>query len=101
MNDLSIRQPPGGTEAQVLIGVDNSFLLESLEVRSSSNRGDPYASRTSLGWSLSGPGSIAPIKEIFSNCVSLDVSVKRIWDIEIGDNQSTNMSIKDKRVVQL
>ena len=99
--DLPLQLPPGGTQAQVLIGMDNAFLLEPLDVRSSSARGDPYAIRTSLGWSLCGPGKASLDSEVFSHCISLEESINNLWRIETDDEKTKALSIQDQSVVQL
>ena len=54
--DLPMPRVGNDVQVDVLIGMDNAYALMPLEVRcSSSDRRQPYATRTLFGWSLNGP----------------------------------------------
>ena len=66
--------PRVGSDVQVdvLIGMDNAYALMPLEVRcSSSDRRQPYATRTLFGWSLNGPVDNNSCLQVSSHFVDL------------------------------
>lgn len=75
-----------GTDVDILIGQDNSEALIPLEVRRGS-KGDPFAIRTLLGWSINGPVSVnGPVSgEVISHFIvdsSLEQKVENLWKVE-------------------
>jgi len=96
----------GGQEVQVLIGQDNAEALIPLEVRRG-KRGDPFATRTLFGWSISGPdaasGSVNKrVHSHFVSALSMEDEVKQLWEIE-GDAYTTEqaMSQDDRKVLDV
>ena len=92
----------------ILIGQDHADLLLPLDVRKG-NKGDPFATRTVLGWSLNGPvlSSDRVNKHIVSNFVNakhdIEDQVRDLWKIE---NEShcgdvTAWSKNDEKVIDL
>ena len=61
---------PGNVTVDILISQDYPFLLRPLEVRSGAN-GDPFAIRSVLGWTISGPVISQPTSLcVISNSIS-------------------------------
>ena len=67
----------------ILIGQDAPAVLMPLEVRYG-NEGEPYAVRTSLGWTINGPVGRRTTEKAFSNFVqgNLESQVERFWKID-------------------
>ncbi|XP_068243760.1 uncharacterized protein [Palaemon carinicauda] len=88
--------PLGGEIVHILIGQDHTEALAPLEVRKG-KRGEPFAVRTILGWTLYGRVQVVnPVsRSIVSNfvstkaCVGSDINV--LWNIE-NDGISDNVS---------
>ena len=97
---------PGNKHVDILIGQDYAEALIPLEVRQGS-RGEPFAVRTKLGWSVNGPAHHVSSK--FTSAIShfaseffLDQRVKKMWDIENENfTNSGSMSVEDKKVLEL
>ena len=71
-------------------------------------KGEPYAIRTRLGWSVRGPVSNSTVKlpsvsHYISNRNLLQEKVERIWQLESSGiyEQEKGMSVKDRRVLEL
>lgn len=104
LSDLPLHQGQG---VDVLIGQDNAEALLPLEVRKG-ERGEPFAVKTLLGWSVNGPGRVLdsfPTSSV-SNFVSvetLDRKVDALWDIENERilNEKCPMSSNDRKVLSL
>ncbi|XP_071944680.1 uncharacterized protein [Antedon mediterranea] len=98
------------SEVDLLIGLDVPDALQPLEIRAG-GKGEPYATRTSLGWSLNGPvmGRNEKRSSTFAceiqNNVRLDQILERFWttdcDVPALDDDDRMMSVNDKRVVKL
>ena len=100
--DVPILYHEGPIKVEVLIGMDNACLLMPLQVRSDpESKSQIYASKTKLGWSLSGPVFSNPqVPEICTNHVSLQERIESLWHLE-NDDDSEAMSQDDKRVLAL
>ncbi|XP_076069969.1 uncharacterized protein LOC143041796 [Oratosquilla oratoria] len=73
------------SEPDVLIGMDNAWLLKPLEVRGGSggNKHQPYATRTYFGWSVNGPISAGKSYNVGSCFASsIEADVERLWMME-------------------
>ena len=71
-------------------------------------KGEPYAIRTQLGWSVSGPVSNSMVKlpsvsHYISNGNLLQEKVERFWQLESSGiyEQEKGMSVEDRRVLAL
>lgn len=104
LSDLKLPQV-GISEVGLLIGQDNPDALIPLEVRLG-KKGEPYATRTNLGWTLSGPlnkgqGRFATTHFVCSND-SLESQLKEFWKVDSNDslvNDTKGMSVNDKKVI--
>ena len=94
-------KPGPGVHADILIGMDNAFLLRPLDVSASEDRNEPYAVLTSLGWSVCGPCGAYKGNRVFSHCVSIDRDVSRFWDIASNDDEKQAQSVHDDQVIKL
>ena len=94
-------------EVGLLIGQDNPEALIPLEVRKGQH--GPYAVRTKLGWSVSGPVSKSTedlhnaTANFISSDIALDDQLQKFWEIEGSEmlQIKKGMSINDKRVLDL
>lgn len=94
-------------EVKLLIGQDASNIIMPLEVRRG-DKGEPYAVRTLLGWTLNGPltGS-AGCKRSTSFAViglSLEQQLENFWSVDGYDYtipEESHMSVQDERVLTL
>ena len=93
----------------ILIGQDVPEALWPLELRKG-KEGQPYATRTRLGWSLNGPVESEPFVEepAFSNYVHADerlnVLVEQFWKLETSEalaNSLPQFSVDDKKAVDM
>ena len=81
-------------KVDLLIGQDQPDLLVPLEIcRSLNKAGQPYATRTKLGWALQGPvdeniGSNACMTNIHIQLEQLNQRVENLWNID-NENEST------------
>ena len=93
-------------EVELLIGQDAPTALEPIEIIRSKNKG-PYATRTSLGWTLNGPlGRHGLAKKGQVHCVQSDVLLSKqfnqFMNLEFVDSlacDGLSMSRNDKRVM--
>ena len=96
--------PRVGTDVQVdvLIGMDNAYALMPLEVRcSSSDRCQPYATRTLFGWSLNGPVDNNSCLQVSSHFVDLGREIDKLWEVETLDEDARSLSYEDRKVLDL
>ena len=90
----------------LLIGQDIPEALIPLEVRRG-NIGEPYATRTTLGWSINGPTGMAKNHNAIVNFVHADPlenQVEKFWKLEASElltDDNTAMSVNDKRVINI
>ena len=91
----------------ILIGQDVPEALAPLEVRKG-KRGDPYATRTILGWVLNGPirqGGIEPATSMHTQSNSgIESHLKRLWQLDkmsSDDNEVEGLSITDRKVLDV
>ena len=90
----------------VLIGQDNAEALIPLQTRRG-GKGEPFAVKTLLGWSVNGPvssvGSVS--KRAISHFITVsnfDDHVKQLWDIESDPvSKDAAWSHEDKQVIKL
>lgn len=94
-------------EVDILIGQDCSEALLPLEVKRGS-RGEPFAVRTLLGWSINGPSTYGtPVNQRivshFISATALEAKVQSLWDIENEGLSSVGKawSPEDERVIKL
>lgn len=101
-------------EVQLLIGLDVPQALTPLEVRAGGN-GEPFAIRTLLGWTISGP--VQPSTEMEdrpndAGCVAivdhksqetrLEEQVRQFWELDTSYlMEEIVLSVEDKRVMDL
>lgn len=97
-------------DIELLIGQDVPWALAPLEVRAGGVK-EPFAVRTRLGWTVSGPISARGHTEDIATFLieaggpdsRLETQVKRFWEIEGGplDSAEEKRSVSDRRVVNL
>ena len=92
-------------EVMLLIGQDCPEALIPLTTVPG-KKGEPYAVRTRLGWSVSGPVSnsvASPTSHYISNEGLLQEKVDRFWKLESSGiyEQEKSMSVDDRRVLAL
>ena len=105
LKDIEI--PETDPEVSLLIGSDVPQALEPLEIRRG-QRGEPYATRTALGWVVNGPigrtGS-APHSASFINAdVQLNEQFEKFCNMEFNDSafsSKTSMSQEDRRALDV
>ena len=101
---VDIPFPQGNSfRVDILIGQDCSEALIPLEVKRGSE-GDPYAVRTLLGWSISGPlaDNRENNKNVCANYIKLDKQVEKMWQTEnelLSEDKA--MSKEDQAVIDL
>ena len=87
-------------QVDLLIGQDCSDALIPLEVKRGAE-GEPYAVRTVLGWSISGPVDYDKGKQpVISHFIKLDKQVEKMWELDnelLCDDRA--MSQNDQLVV--
>ena len=92
---------PGNVTIDILIGQDYPFLIRPLEVRSGANS-DPFAIRSVLGWTISGPViSQLTSQRVISNSISIvtiEEKPERPCEADHFDSMS-NLSPEDTRVI--
>ncbi|XP_076056164.1 uncharacterized protein LOC143034106 [Oratosquilla oratoria] len=91
------------SEPDILIGMDNAWLLKPLEVRGGSggNKHQPYATRTYFGWSVNGPigtGKSYNVGSCFAS--SIEADVERLWMME-NECEDRAPSQNDQKVINL
>ena len=101
--NLPLCMPSSDTRVDILLGMDNSRLLMPLEVRADERGpGQPYATRTRLGWSLNGLiDGHTHSGDVFSNFVDLEQKVENMWNIEHCDTRDLPLSHNDQKVSEL
>ena len=86
----------------MLKGKDNAYALMPLEVRcSSSDRRQPYATRTMFGWSLNGPVDNNSCFQVSSHFVDLGREIDKLWEVETLDEDARSLSYEDRSVLDL
>ncbi|XP_076036814.1 uncharacterized protein LOC143022477 [Oratosquilla oratoria] len=91
------------SEPDILIGMDNAWLLKPLEVRGGSggNKHQPYATRTYFGWSVNGPISAGKSYNVGSCFASsIEADVERLWMME-NECEDRAPSQNDQKVINL
>ena len=94
-------------DVTLLIGQDNPEALMPITTIPG-GKGEPYAVRTRLGWSVSGPVSsntekVPPVLHYTSNGNLLHEKVERFWKLESSGiyEQEKGMSVEDRRMLEL
>ena len=95
-------------DVTILIGQDVTEALWPLELRKG-KEGEPYATRTPLGWTLNGPLSTEDMEEsAISNFIQADVAldrqVEQFWKLDTSEalaDCSPQMSVDDQKVVDI
>ncbi|XP_064646159.1 uncharacterized protein LOC135499344 [Lineus longissimus] len=94
------------TCVKLLIGQDIPEALLPMEVRQG-NPGEPYATKTALGWTLNGPMGQQSLGNVTTTCNfiaadhRLERQLERIWELErSSDDDILALSVEDRRVVQ-
>ena len=95
-------------KVDLLIGQDVPDALIPIDLRRG-KPGDPYATKTILGWTLNGPlGGASSKRKATSNFVQVDhdlnEQLERFWKIEGQDSlvgEKRGLSIEDKRAVSI
>ena len=105
LNQLPIANDSHVNSVDILIGQDHAEALIPLDVRQA-NKGEPFAVKTLLGWSINGPVEISgkPNKRVITHfiCSSTDDDLMRLYDIETdAHSDKVSWSKEDKQVVAL
>ena len=109
--DLPLHVNSENVKASILIGLDNAHILLPHKVRCNPRgRNEPYATRTLLGWALSGPmDNIAPASMAAQVCAtqlcnfqksrdSIEDHVENLWKIEVNESRDQAHSYIDKQI---
>lgn len=104
-----IKLPPSldANEVHLLIGQDTPDLLCPIEVRTG-QQGEPYATRTTLGWAINGPidsnqKKPSPARSHFINTSSpseVDL-IEKLWRLDDTPGDDPPMSINDHKVLSI
>ena len=102
---VGIKIPEINAEVSLLIGSDIPQALEPWEVRRG-QKGEPYATKTALGWVVNGPLGRKGITSRTANFISADIELKeqfeRYCNMEFNDshyNEKAEMSQEDRRAL--
>ena len=105
LKDIEI--PEIDAEVSLLIGSDVPQALEPLEIRRG-QRGEPYATRTALGWVVNGPigrtGSAPHSASFITADVQLNEQFEKFCNMEFNDSafsSKTSMSQEDRRALDV
>ena len=105
----NITIPPADLQqVHLLIGQDSPQALIPSEIKTG-NEGEPYATKTLLGWTLNGPLSTGEHTSVTSHFIqmsqheNLEEKLERFWKIESagGVDEEKAMSLNDKKVISL
>ena len=107
LSDLTVPED-GSTSVEILIGLDNHYLLKPLEL-AGGEREEPYGVRTPLGWTIMGPVTRSGTANTSTCCTveepdeRLLKSLQRFWELESSGlyDSVKQMSVEDKRVLEL
>ena len=99
---LCLPRPEPGKNADILIGMDNAYLLKPVQTKSSHVQKGLFAIQTVLGWTICGPveGSIEH-DAVVPHCVAIDQQIQILWDIETSDENQYLRSVEDNHVMSL
>lgn len=88
----------------LLLAQDCSDALVPLEIRKG-RRGEPFATRTLLGWSLNGSAALyRPNSTAISHFISaskLEAKIDQLWNIDNDYCSAKSLSPDDQRVIDL
>ena len=109
--DLPLPPALNTDEVHLIIGQDTPDLQCPQEVRAG-GPGEPYATRTVLGWAMNGPIDSSKPRHLNSNFIStgnitpspeenLDNLVEQIWQLEKPDDDHPTLSVEDRKVLQI
>ena len=99
--------PVTNAKVDLLIGQDQPDFLVPLEIcRSLNKAGQPYATRTKLGWALQGPvdqniGSNACMANSHIQLEQLNQKVENLWNIDNENESTLSWSGEDQRVYDM
>ena len=99
--------PVTNAKIDLLIGQDQPDLLVPLEIcRSLNKAGQPYATRTKLGWALQGPvdeniGSNACMTNSHIQLEQFNQKVENLWNIDNENESTLSWSGEDQRVYDM
>ena len=99
--------PVTNAKVDLLIGQDQPDLLVPLEIcRSLNKAGQPYATRTKLGWALQGPvdeniGSNSCMTNSHIQLEQLNQRVENLWNIDNENESTLSWSGEDQRVYDM
>ena len=82
LKNVPLPLPIDKAQAELLIGMDNAYLLTPIEVRSGESDAGPFATPTMPWWSLSGPAGDKQDKDAFSHCISMEQPIGKLWTME-------------------
>ena len=105
--DLSKVPREGVHEIDVLVGIEVYNELELAERRHGSNRGEPVAKLTKLGWILSGLVSVERClmtKKTDSTTAALKTALNRLWALDsigITDPTSSDLTMDQERALKM
>ena len=109
LRDISI-PAVDAKNVMLLIGQDNPDILLPREVRNG-NRGEPYATRSLLGWTINGPLGLEYDKcrrHVTSNFVTMDDTLQKqvetFWKVDDWEallNERPGMSVEDRHAVNI
>ena len=99
---LCLPRSEPGKNADILIGMDNAYLLKPVRTKSKHAQKGPFAIQTVLRWTICRPVE-SSIKHdaVVSHCVSIDQQIQRLWDIETSDENQYSHSVEDNHVMSL
>ena len=91
-------------DVEVLLGQDCADAFVPLEIRKGLT-GQPFATRTMLGWSLNSPAYVErPTSSVIANFISascIERNINQLWDIDNDYNNVRSLSHEDKKVIDL
>ena len=109
LRDISI-PAVDAKNVMLLIGQDNPDILLPREVRNG-NRGEPYATRSLLGWTINGPLGLEYDKcrrHVTSNFVTMDDTLQKqaetFWKVDDWEailDEKPSMSIEDRQAIDI
>lgn len=108
LEDIPMADTSQADDVSLIIGQDHPDLLRPEEIRVGVSRaGEPYATRTVLGWAINGPIDSHQMdkkrhSQYFvntSHSPDLNESVQKFWHLDDPEALKTEMSIRDQKVL--
>ena len=107
LSDLKLPPTLDADDVQLIIGQNTPELLCPLEVRTG-GPGEPFATRTVLGWAINGPIASGEVKTHRSNFISTIENqpserelIERLWRLENANDEDIAMSRDDQHVIEM